>query len=306
MKTQALCVVIFAVVIVSCGKTVNQPFTGLFSGEITPSVGGGSGGGGNGSSGIQILSTATMTSASKSPVAVGNLIYDGTRLIVIDTIGGWPINNTVTFDYISTNLTLQSHSTASYNAGVWATVTAPGPLAGQTAVYWAEYGSTSTHLTVRDDASGTIQSTTAINFSNYGCSGNTTFTYCGGDYYGVCTTSSGYMRLFSCDTSGTMQSAVTTNIATTTDTPNAVTCYNGSYLLLVTSHDSGSYSAFYKYDLNFNLMATDSRASASFPPGLQTVVGIATDGTNLYLQGVNNSANPPTYMLGVATLGNLK
>ena len=119
------------------------------------------------------------------------------------------------------------------------------------------------------------------------------------------------MRFFSFDSSGTMQSAVTTSVSTLTDIPSAVTCYDGTYLLLATSHDSGAYSAFYKYDLNFNLIATDSSTSSSFPSGLNSssgiIVGIATDGTNLYLEGsLNETPAPPTFTLGVATLGDLK
>ena len=289
---------ITAVVLQACAVDKSgQPFS-FPSNQLAPAPA--ATGGGGSSRAIQILSSATFNSTSNSPVAVGNLVYDGTRLLVIDTSGGWPISGTTTFDYFSTSLVFQAHSTSTFTGNVNFTATSAGPVAGQTALY---YNNSSPYLAVRDDSSGSVLSTTSINFSTYGCNGSTgaPLTFCNSLYYGACTTGGGFMRLFSFNAAGALQSAVTTTTSDPTADAQGLTCYDNNSLLLALN------ATFYKYDLNFNLLATDATSSASFPSGLQSPVGIATDGTNLYLQGaLNNSANPPTFMLGIATLGILK
>jgi hypothetical protein len=312
MKTKTTVVTIgILVFMTSCGKTVNDPFTGLFGGEIRASSGASVAPAPV--SGIAVLSTQTVTGAD----LVGNIIYDGVRLLLPDTTGaGFPISNNVGFDYLSTSLVFQTASATNYaNASIFygfnSGYNSPAPNAGQSALFWTtSYNASSGTLSVRDNSNGTILSTTAINFANYGCANSGPIVYCGGAYYGACSTfggcvsNAGCMRFFSFNTSGTMQSAVTTakskldygNI-------NAITCYNGSSLLLVTNYsDSNAYNGFYKYDLSFNLVATDPNNSYSFPSAVQSIKGISTDGSYLYLQANGSS----TYTVGKATLGGLK
>lgn len=300
MKNPLICLIFLSALTIGCNKTVNQPFTGLFNGEITPSAGNG---GGGSTASIQILSTANMTAVSNSPVAVSNMIYDGDRLLLIDTAGGWPVASNIRYDYVSTSLTSQGQSTTNYGGSVNNVVLSPGPSAGQSTLYWGG------DISVRDDSSGAVLSTTAINFSSYGCTSNEVITYCGGEYYGACTTGSGYLRFFSFNSAATMQSAVTTTASSTTyNTLDGIACYGGNALILVTSaSSSASEVAFYKYDLSFNLIASDTSSSGQFPSGLLAIAGVATDGTNLYLQGaMNNAVNPPTWVMATATLGSLK
>lgn len=300
MKKHTIPTLVLSLLIAACGKTVNQPFTGLFNGQISPVAGDGSG---TSNSGITIISSATFTSASTSPVAVSNMIYDGVRLLLVDTAGGWPISSSVQYDYVSTSLTSQGQSTTTYGGSVNNSVLSSGPSAGQSTLYW------SGNLTVRDDSSGSILSTVSLSFSNYGCNSNEIITYCDGAYYGACTTASGYLRFFSFNSAGTMQSAVTTtNSNAAYVTLNGLACYGSDSLILVTGASSSvGEPAFYKYDLSFNLIASDTSSSGQFPSGLQGISGVATDGTNLYLQGaMDNSVNPQTWVMATATLGSLK
>ena len=297
--------VIFFIAGCAVDKT-SQKFSFPFN-AISPAPAAPSGG----APGIEIQTSLDVTMA----VLTSNLVFDGVRLLLPNTSSaGFPINNTVSFDYLSTSLSFQANSTTNYGSGtIYYGYNSPAPTAGQSALFWStsQNGNPGT-LTIRDDSSGAVLSNTSITFSNnYGCGvigpggSNAPITFCNGNYYGVCTTNTGYIRFFSFDSSGTMQSAVTTTLdALTYHKLNALTCYNRNSLILVTDSNAyNAYNGFYKYDLSFNLIATDSNNSYSFPSNLQRIVGIATDGTYLYLQGSTNNGK---YTLGKATFGNLK
>lgn len=85
-----------------------------------------------------------------------------------------------------------------------------------------------------------------------------------------------------------------------------MTCYGNNSLLLIRNSNTNAYNDFYKYNLSFQLLATSSSNSYSFPNELQNIVGIATDGRYLYIQGSKTGSNSDRFTLGKATLGNLK
>ena len=271
--------------------------------------------------GISMLSTKTVALSDTTGLP-GNIAFDGTRLLWMNSLSVtncFP-SSQATFQYLALDFTPQTTSTSTY-VGLPSGGDCNGRdyptfpfAAGQSGIFWPTTG-TSGKISIRDNSSGTVLSTTSIDVANYGCTFNDArlgkgplITYCGGLYYGACTSGS-YLRFFAFNSSGTLQSAVTTSLNESSyNVLNALTCYAGNSLLLVTnSSSSNAYNGFYKFDFSFNLVATDTTTSYQFSNGLQQIVGIATDGTNLYLQGaVNTNVNPVTVTLGKATLGTLK
>ena len=267
---------------------------------------------------IEILNSKTAT-LSDSTVSPSNIAYDGTRLLWMNTLGTsncFP-SDQATFQYMGLDFSDQVTSTSTYStidSGVdcnGSDYPIFGAAAGDSGMFW-QTSSGGTSLSVRDDSTGSLVSTISITPSNYGCttgapsSGNgPLITYCGDLFYGACTTSTNYLRLFSFDSTGTMQSAVTTTYSELSyDKLNALTCYNDNSLLLVVN--SGIPNSIYKYDLSFNQDA-QAEFSSNWSNDLDTIVGIATDGSYLYLQGVADDSNsPPTVLFAQTTLGNLK
>lgn len=301
-----------------CAKVVDQPFSGLFNGEITPAVDDQSGGADGGGKSISILSTATVNLAG--PSTPGNIAYDGTRLLWMNTLS---VSNCfpgdlASFEYLDSGFNAQTTSSSTY-VGISSSGSCNGgsfPLfstaAGKTAMFWKTGPGLLGKISVRDNASGVLESTQNVDVANYGCSELPKLTFCNGLYYGVCKSSGcsgfGCLRFFSFDVSGVMMSAVTTTRSSLSyGNLNALTCSGGDSLILVTgSSDANAYNGFYKYNLSFNLVATDNTTSYQFPSGLRNVVGVATDGTNLFLQGEASQTNPFSVVFGKATLGSLK
>jgi hypothetical protein len=184
-----------------------------------------------------------------------------------------------------------------------------GTTIGQSGLLWKKSAG-GTGLSLRDNANGTVLSTIDFVAADYGCRDAPKLTYCIDLFYGACTSGqSGRLRFFSFSSSGAMQSAVTTEFSEFSyGDIRALTCFNGNSLILVTStNEKNAYNGFYKYSLSFNRMAVDGATSYQFPSGLQSIYGIATDGSNFYLQGsVDTSTSPPTVTIAKATLGNLQ
>lgn len=273
--------------------------------------------------GISILSTASKTlSLGFIP---GNIVFDGNQLIWVNSVSStncFP-SNTASFQHMTLNFSTIGTSTSTL-PGISSTFSCNGrshPLGsnnlGRSTMFWITSSGSNGILSVRDNSNGNILSNTSINVASYGCTGNNAdsgdgplFTYCNGLYYGACKSSPGnYLRLFSINSSGVLQSAVNTSLNQLSyGKINAMTCYKDNSLFLVTNYSAvNAYNAFYKFDLNFNLTATDPTTSLSFPTGLRQIMGIVTDGTSLYLQGrEDNGSTPPTIMFGKSSLGYLQ
>lgn len=265
--------------------------------------------------GISILSTSSFTIGSTDQLA--NLVYDGVRLLIPFEYNLTFPGSQVTFQYFSTSLVSQTSSNSVY-PGIAADYTgaryATAHTAGASALIWATTSSSTTlKLSIRDNSNGTVQSTVDLDLTNYGCRSNggdgSPFAYCGGTFYGACSDTAGKLRFFSFNSAGAMQSAVTTSTTIISSGHlNAMTCYAGNSLILVTKYSTSNlYNGFHRFDLNFQAIATDSTTTYLFPIGLRDIVGIATDGSTLYLQGrTDQTRSPATFAVGTATLGKLK
>lgn len=312
---------IISVTLLGCQKTSNQEFTGLFDGEVVPiqpNVGGRPNGGGSGSK-ITILETKEF-SLGTSITYPGNLAYDGVRLMLMMPSSGascFP-GDVANFQYLGMDLSLQSISQSTY-LGIssngscnGASFPSFGTVAGKSGMFVPSGAGSNGAIVIRDNATGAIGSSLPFDFTDYGCgsaSDSRLATYCGGLFYGVCKTSDRYMRMFSFNSSGLMQSAVTTTLHETSfNKILALTCYEDSSLILVTKYSSkDAYNGFMKFDLSFSKVGEDLATSYDFPPALQEITGIATDGSYLYIQGeVDQSATVKHIMFGKANFGGLK
>ena len=267
---------------------------------------------------ISILSTKTfnLTSSTTYP---GNIAYDGTRLLFWIPAGQVVCapDNQASFQYLTLDFTLQATSTSTYigissngscNGNSYQTF---GTTIGSSGLLWKKTSSIFA-LSLRDNTNGNVLSTIDINPSDYGCDTNDYFkvTYCGGLFYGACLTTDWYkmIRFFSFNSSGSMQSAVTTNLDERTyQGVRGIACYGNSLIVVTGRSEKNVYNRFYKYDLNFNQIAVDSSTSYELPSQLHSIFGIATDGTYLYLQGSSlTNSSPATMTFGKATLGDLQ
>lgn len=314
-------ILIIMVILLSqgCGVDKSDQKFSFPGDEITPAPDAGDGGGGGNQGGISILSTTTFnlpwTTALPGPVA-----YDGVRLIFwMPYQSGMNCvpSDQATFQYLTLDFITQSTSTSTYS-GISSygscngnSYQVFGTAIGNSGLLWTKSG-TIRSLSVRDDANGNVLSNIDITPANYGCKSNDYFkvTYCGGLYYGACLSTDYYqmIRFFSFNSSGAMQSAVTTNLDEITyGGVSGIACYGNSLIVVTKRSDKNAYNRFYKYDLNFNRIAVDSSTSYQYPSKLQSIIGIATDGTYLYLQGsAQNSSSPATMTFGKATLGDLQ
>jgi hypothetical protein len=234
---------------------------------------------------IQIVQTKKFIIAEND--YPGNITFNGNNLILpIKHSYTFP-NDQITAQYISTDLNAIGTSNSTYTGintsyGHFTYITT-SPSIGHSSQFWGKTAAyTSDYLSIRDDATGTLSSTTSINFNNFGCSTNVSkgdpITYCNGLYYGVCVSPARLMRLFSFNSLGLLQSAINTQISISSDYNkfSAITCLDNSNILI------GRYNQIIRYDLNFNLLdnITDSSLGA--------INGMASDGNYLYIQsGVN-------------------
>lgn len=213
----------------------------------------------------------------------GNISFNGNNLILpIRHSYSFP-NDQVTSQYYSTDLNFIGNSISTFTGintanGHFTYLTTSSNI-GISTMFWGKTSAyTSDYLSLRDDSTGNVLSTTGINFQAFGCS--TSFShgdpiaFCNGQYYGVCVTSSRLMRLFTFGFSGTLQSAVNTkiNLPSDYDKFTAITCIDNSNIII------GRSSELMKFDLNFNLLEDISDNS------IGSVSGLTFDGNYFYIQ----------------------
>ena len=255
---------LFFLVITGCAKGASVDSSSI---TATPSP----------SNNISVLSTSTISNLSLdvSQWSTSNIIYDGTRILF-----AYRGNNLATMPLYSIGFNYQSTTNASVS-NIDSILSLSPYLSGQSVLAWSTIaGAINLQKINNSDGSGISSST--FNPSNYGCNGGPKLTFCGGSFYGVCSTNSGnFKRFFSMGTNGAIQDAVSVSnsaINANLSGVEGITCYQNNSLLVYSGPN------FYKFDLNFNLITSDPATfyylSSSYSDNWFR--GLASDGDYLY------------------------